>query len=237
MNGFNPAKCTTSRPTSTLFRTSGSTGLSITALRACLFKPCPCNTARRKLQDLGIKMIYDVNSPLFRSFLSQKGGASDKSPFCTLLPLKSSWRLYSKLAPLGAVCPHPTLSSGKAEDKLQCRDQSFVGFKLMFLVLFEESAVNSYEVGSFYLGQCFNLKKLEEQKPKEHKPKASENKPEWRAWKWFRIRIRPQHLVEPIIMGHDEVDLDGTWGGEGRGGEGAGRGWDGLSWGATRSTG
>ncbi|RLN27804.1 hypothetical protein C2845_PM05G19770 [Panicum miliaceum] len=24
------------------------------------------------------KMIYDVNSPLFRSFLSQKGGASDK---------------------------------------------------------------------------------------------------------------------------------------------------------------
>ncbi|KAM7527433.1 hypothetical protein LguiB_030843 [Lonicera macranthoides] len=23
-------------------------------------------------------MIYDVNSPLFRSFLSQKGGASDK---------------------------------------------------------------------------------------------------------------------------------------------------------------
>ncbi|RLM98203.1 hypothetical protein C2845_PM06G27230 [Panicum miliaceum] len=24
-------------------------------------------------------MIYDVNSPLFRSFLSQKGGASDKS--------------------------------------------------------------------------------------------------------------------------------------------------------------
>ncbi|XP_074364930.1 wound-induced basic protein [Apium graveolens] len=24
------------------------------------------------------KMIYDVNSPLFRSFLSQKGGSSDK---------------------------------------------------------------------------------------------------------------------------------------------------------------
>ncbi|KAK8466592.1 hypothetical protein PHAVU_008G131550 [Phaseolus vulgaris] len=23
-------------------------------------------------------MIYDVNSPLFRSFLSQKGGSSDK---------------------------------------------------------------------------------------------------------------------------------------------------------------
>lgn len=27
---------------------------------------------------LSITMIYDVNSPLFRSFLSQKGGASDK---------------------------------------------------------------------------------------------------------------------------------------------------------------
>lgn len=30
-------------------------------------------------------MIYDVNSPLFRSFLSQKGGASDKRYFIYLL--------------------------------------------------------------------------------------------------------------------------------------------------------
>ncbi|RAL47763.1 hypothetical protein DM860_012388 [Cuscuta australis] len=29
-------------------------------------------------------MIYDVNSPLFRSFLSQKGGTSDKRYFCCL---------------------------------------------------------------------------------------------------------------------------------------------------------
>ncbi|CAM8892851.1 unnamed protein product [Rhodiola kirilowii] len=29
-------------------------------------------------------MIYDVNSQLFRSFLSQKGGASDKSILVTV---------------------------------------------------------------------------------------------------------------------------------------------------------
>ncbi|KHN10963.1 Wound-induced basic protein [Glycine soja] len=56
-------------------------------------------------------MIYDVNSPLFRSFLSQKGGSSDK-----------------RFSPP------------------------------LFL-------------------SCQSLGKSDEQKPKEQKPKASENKP------------------------------------------------------------
>ncbi|KAF5746293.1 wound-responsive family protein [Tripterygium wilfordii] len=34
--------------------------------------------SRREIRVSASKMIYDVNSPLFRSFLSQKGGASDK---------------------------------------------------------------------------------------------------------------------------------------------------------------
>ncbi|KAK8961248.1 Wound-induced basic protein [Platanthera guangdongensis] len=38
-------------------------------------------------------MIYDVNSPLFRSFLSQKGGSSDKRTMATVL--QSSWRYFS----------------------------------------------------------------------------------------------------------------------------------------------
>ncbi|KAG4921619.1 hypothetical protein JHK82_050582 [Glycine max] len=59
-------------------------------------------------------MIYDVNSPLFRSFLSQKGGSSDKRFVFSLFPS------------VNRVCI---------------------------------------------------LKKTDEQKPKEQKPKASENKP------------------------------------------------------------
>ncbi|KAL8232936.1 hypothetical protein R6Q57_002714 [Mikania cordata] len=33
---------------------------------------------QKPLNEIDTAMIYDVNSPLFRSFLSQKGGSSDK---------------------------------------------------------------------------------------------------------------------------------------------------------------
>ncbi|KAF1884057.1 hypothetical protein Lal_00013017 [Lupinus albus] len=62
-------------------------------------------------------MIYDVNSPLFRSFLSQKGGASDKRIF----------------------------------DHVELR------------------------FGAVGLGK--GHRKTEEQRPKEQRPKANENKP------------------------------------------------------------
>lgn len=40
---------------------------------------CCCCCRRRRRRRQSVAMIYDVNSPLFRSFLSQKGGgASDK---------------------------------------------------------------------------------------------------------------------------------------------------------------
>ncbi|KAK9206345.1 hypothetical protein WN943_016620 [Citrus x changshan-huyou] len=42
-------------------------------------------------------MIYDVNSPLFRSFLSQKGGASDKRYFIYLLFILIAIIVYSDI--------------------------------------------------------------------------------------------------------------------------------------------
>ncbi|CAL0304542.1 unnamed protein product [Lupinus luteus] len=72
-------------------------------------------------------MIYDVNSPLFRSFLSQKGGASDKRIF----------------------------------DYVELR----------------------FGAGGFVKGHRSNetivlvVRKTEEQRPKEQRPKANENKP------------------------------------------------------------
>ncbi|PPD73919.1 hypothetical protein GOBAR_DD29164 [Gossypium barbadense] len=75
-------------------------------------------------------MIYDVNSPLFRSFLSQKGGSSDKSLF-----------------------PFHALSCATNDDYVRFSNASF--------------AICVAEI----------LLKMEEQKPKEQRPKASENKP------------------------------------------------------------
>ncbi|KAL2557011.1 uncharacterized protein Fot_01813 [Forsythia ovata] len=43
-----------------------------------LFAACFVSPGQRESAVESWKMIYDVNSPLFRSFLSQKGGSSDK---------------------------------------------------------------------------------------------------------------------------------------------------------------
>ncbi|KAH1198712.1 Wound-induced basic protein [Glycine max] len=86
-------------------------------------------------------MIYDVNSPLFRSFLSQKGGSSDKS-FCVLPMLLHTCPSNKKIRKNTDTLRHALW------DSLSCFGRG--------------------------LGFC---RKTDEQKPKEQKPKASENKP------------------------------------------------------------
>ncbi|CAL5427187.1 unnamed protein product [Camellia sinensis] len=87
-------------------------------------------------------MIYDVNSPLFRSFLSQKGGSSDKS-WCMLCycRLAHCWR---------AVLIHPPPPPNSC---------------MILLTPWTECCASGLQW------------KAEEQKPKEHRPKANENKP------------------------------------------------------------
>nr|CAB3465771.1 unnamed protein product [Digitaria exilis] len=57
-------------------------------------------------EESGSKMIYDVNSPLFRSFLSQKGGASDKR-YLSPHPSASSQNSPFARIPSGAQALNP----------------------------------------------------------------------------------------------------------------------------------
>ncbi|CAJ1794292.1 unnamed protein product [Sphenostylis stenocarpa] len=86
-------------------------------------------------------MIYDVNSPLFRSFLSQKGGSSDKS--CCTAAIATSVIVVT----MGVV-----VATGVLYQHLLSCDWGL-------------------------LCVCGLFMKTDEQKPKEQKPKASENKP------------------------------------------------------------
>ncbi|MQM03634.1 hypothetical protein Taro_036421 [Colocasia esculenta] len=117
-------------------------------------------------------MIYDVNSPLFRSFLSQKGGASDKR--------------YGE----GHLLPAANLGIGQNAGGIgeEGKDMVVIGLWVSFrdgqrFLFWTDKWYEGrqwqigFQASQLCSGSCSFYRKGEEQKPKEQRPKASENKP------------------------------------------------------------